>query len=79
MYRITFDPHAASWIIQLQVLGIFWVTVRNEDTKGDRRFPNFTAADDHVKKLGLDKVYRNYRDSRTAYLMDGGYPDRRTA
>ena len=68
MYRISFVPQSARWVVQLQVFGLFWRTVQTED------FTTFHAAEQFVERVGLPSVYRNYHDSPTHQIMAGVQP-----
>ena len=68
MFRIIFSTSEAHWVVQLQVYGMFWSTVK------DKEFANYEDALLYVQSTGIDRVYRDYRSSMTHNLMQGGQP-----
>ena len=58
MYRLVFNPKSAAWNIQIQVFYVFWSTIKTSTELGTH-----DQAISYIKSIGLDKVYRNYRDA----------------
>jgi hypothetical protein len=66
MYKIQFNPEKCCWEIKLsKFYGLLWVTLKGKE------FPNIISAEDYVQGVGLDKVYRNWQQSYTEYMMGG--------
>lgn len=66
MYKIDFDPNTCVWQIQLsRFYGLYWATLK------DKAFANIGDAENYVKGVGLDKVYKDYRDSYADVVMRG--------
>ena len=65
MYRIVIEPSSGTWIIQLQVFGIFWKQI------GTELFSCYAQAREAADELGLDHVYRDYSKSYTHQVMRG--------
>lgn len=66
MFKITFNPTKCMWEIKLSsFFGLVWVTLKGKE------FSNITSAEDYIQCVGLDKVYRNYRDSYAEYVLGG--------
>ena len=65
MYRIVIEPSSGTWIIQLQVFGIFWKQI------GAELFSCYAQAREAADELGLDHVYRDYAKSYTHQVMRG--------
>ena len=76
MYRIAFNPTTACWMVQLQVFGFFWQSIRNGKELGEVGFDNYAAASEYVKTVGLDKVYRDSRATPAAHIWGGADPAR---
>ena len=73
MYRTHFDYHAGVWRIQLLAYGFLWMNVC--DAGKVRGWPNVTACDEFITNTGIDKIYRNYRDS-AAHSILNSHPQR---
>lgn len=67
MYRIIFNTNTAKWQVQLQVYVIFWKTVKTNPLG----FENYDLASAYVESVGLDKVYRNFRETPAHQLWAG--------
>lgn len=67
MYRIIFDPKQAVWLVQLQCCFLFWRSIQGST------FTDFNSAAAWVSKVGLANVYRNYADSATHHILQGGH------
>ena len=65
MFKIEFNPHTCAWEIKLQRFYIFWETLDGQS------FGDYDSACEYVQSVGLDKVYRNYRDSYAEYVLGG--------
>lgn len=70
MYRIHFNPDTAKWQVQLQVWGCLWRTIKTNPIG----FENYDLAAEYVEKVGLARVYRNWRDSTQSWIWQGGQP-----
>lgn len=68
MYRIVFEPTTARWLVQILSYHLFWRTVQTED------FKVFNQAQGFVRDVGLDQVYRNYYDTASHLINQGGHP-----
>ena len=68
MYRIVFEPTTARWLVQILSFHLFWRTVKTES-----EFKVFQEAQTFVNDVGLANVYRNYQDSVTHQIAQGGY------
>lgn len=67
MYQITFNTKSCEWEIKLQrMYGLYWAKLNGKS------FPNIESAEDYVTQVGLDKVYRDYRNSAINHVMMGG-------
>lgn len=69
MYRIVFDTNKGRWVIQLQVFILFWADIKLEGSACS--WEDYDAAAAYVVKVGLNKVYRDYRDSITHTISSG--------
>lgn len=65
MYRITINPETGAWVIELQVMYLFWKKI------GKQSFLTYDDARKEADKLGLDNVYRDYAKSYTHQVMRG--------
>lgn len=66
MFKIEFNPEKCMWEIKLsKFFGLLWVTLKGKE------FPNILSAEDYVQGVGLNRVYRNYRDSYADYVVNG--------
>ena len=65
MYRIVFDPKKSKWIVQLQVLFLFWSSIQEAE------FPVYSDAKNWVENTGLPNVYRNWNDSAAREIWLG--------
>lgn len=67
-FKITFNTQSCQWEIAIQrMYGLYWSKLKG------KTFPNIESAEDYVQQVGLDKVYRDYRNSATHVLFSGGY------
>lgn len=70
MYKIHFDPILGRFVVKVSQFGFFWVTVniQSESKKAQNLiFETYDAAIEHIKQIGLDKLYEDrsankYRD-----------------
>lgn len=53
MYRISFDPTQASFVIQTLSWGMFWTNVC------DASFKTYSEAVTHVNAIGLGELYQD--------------------
>lgn len=62
MFRIHFDPLLGRFIIQVKT-GLFWRTVMGLSESKDKQsilmFESYDDAIEHVKVIGLNKLYRD--------------------
>lgn len=66
MYKIDFSPEKCVWEIKLsKFFGLIWITLKHKE------FDNIVAAEGYVKEVGLDTVYRNYRNTYADYVING--------
>jgi hypothetical protein len=68
MYRISFDTTKGRWVIELQQFGIFWATIKLEGQPCS--WEDYDAALTYVEKIGLAKVYRDYRTTVGASILN---------
>lgn len=78
MFRIHFDPRLGRFLIQVKVNGFFWKNVMKladkEPISEAMTFKTFADAQEHVKSIGLDKLYANKSENRFREYMGGqGY------
>lgn len=57
MFRIYFDPKTGMFLLQVKGYGFFWRTVMASKTPA--RFKSYDDVMNHVKEIGLDKLYRD--------------------
>lgn len=57
MYRYHFDVQRGFWLLQFLKFGIFWFTVKTEDSE-DMLFDDVGSVEAFVHMRGIDKVYR---------------------
>ena len=58
-YRITFDHKVSKFVIETQgLLGLVWSA--SKESGKVRYFETFDAASDHVKAIGLNRVYEDF-------------------
>ncbi len=70
MFRIAFSTTTGNWQIQFLLLGLFWVSVKNQNQDGPIEFENLAAARDYVMKKGIHEAYEehfSFGKSRPAY------------
>ncbi len=68
-YRITFNTQSCMWEVSLQRLyGLYWSKLNGQ------AFANIESAEDYVQQVGIDRVYRDWRNTHTHMLMSGGLP-----
>lgn len=65
MYRIVINPADGTWVLQLQIFGLFWKQI------GTEAFSTYTEARATADKLGLDNVYRDYACSYAHQVLRG--------
>ena len=78
MFRIHFDPKLGRFLIQINQHHIFWKSIKalNQDNSGTEvmMFKTFDEASDHVKSIGLDKLYRDRSENKfREYMGQRGY------
>jgi hypothetical protein len=57
MFRIHFDPKTGMFLLQVKGHGFFWRTVMASKTPA--RFKSYDDVMNHVKEIGLNKLYRD--------------------
>ena len=75
MYRIHFDPKIGRFIVQVLAFGFIWVSVNKLADSNDKTEPltfiQFDQATNHVKTIGLDKLYRDKSENQFRIHMNG--------
>ena len=70
MFRIHFDHRIGLWVIQINWLGMLWLTVKNE--KGAISFTKYDDTRDWVKIVGLDKAYHEAHERNAFHSQLAG-------
>ena len=74
MFRIHFDPKLGRFIVQVKT-GLFWRTtmcLADGSDKTDKcLYKTYDEAMDHVKSVGLDKLYRDGSRNRFDSFLNG--------
>lgn len=77
MFRIFFDPKLGRFIIQVKGYGFFWRTVMSykdgDNLTSVKLFETFDQAMDHVKVIGLNKLYRDGSANKFIEFINGGH------
>ena len=72
IYKIEFDPKLGSWLVKIQKFMILWVSACEDGEP--LRFSNYSKAQEWVRAVGLDAVYRNYADVPSGGFHAGYQP-----
>lgn len=77
MYRIHFNYKTGNFVVQVLVLGLFWMTVRRKYETGDlydenTEFSNYGVACQWVEIIGLNRLYTNKSANTRPHLTHVG-------